>query len=275
MYKYLDELESKSIYILREAYNRLNPMGMMWSIGKDSTAMLWMVRKAFMGRVPFPVCLLDTGMEMDEVYAFRDRLIKEWNLDCVNWQCPPEEEMDQTLPPKTRSAMRKTEGLKTLMKEYGFKGITGGIRRDEQGLRAKERVFSPRTIDGEWDFKDQPPEFWDQYKTEFPHDEAKGAHLRIHPILHWTEIDIWRYHQREGIPFCPLYLARKDEETGKMMRYRSLGEKNLTFPVESSASSIEEIIEELETTNTSERAGRAMDSETEDSFERLRAAGYM
>ena len=99
--------------------------------------------------------------------------------------------------------------------------------------------------------------------------------MRIHPILHWTEIDIWRYHLREGIPFCPLYLAQKDEETGKMMRYRSLGEKNLTFPVESNASTIEEIIEELETTNTSERAGRSMDTETEDSFERLRAAGYM
>ncbi len=271
MYSYLDELEAKSIYIIREAYNRITPMSMMWSIGKDSTAVLWLVRKAFLGRVPFPVCLLDTGMEMDEVYAFRDKYTKEWGLNCINHMCPPEEEMDQTLPPKTRSAMRKTEGLKALMNEHQFKGVIGGIRRDEQGLRAKERVFSPRTIDGEWDFKDQPPEFWDQYKTEFP----EGAHLRIHPILHWTELDIWRYHKREGIPFCPLYLARKDEETGKMMRYRSLGEKNLTFPVESSASSIDEIIKELETTNTSERAGRAMDSETEDSFEKLRAAGYM
>ena len=113
MYSYLDELESKTIYIIREAYNRLNPMGMMWSIGKDSTAMLWMVRKAFLGRVPFPVALLDTGMEMDEVYAFRDHLIAEWNLDCINHMCPPEEDMDQTLPPNTRSAMRKTEGLKS------------------------------------------------------------------------------------------------------------------------------------------------------------------
>ena len=90
MHQYLDDLESKSIYIIREAYNRLNPLGMMWSIGKDSTALLWMVRKAFFGRVPFPVILLDTQQEMDEVYAFRDRLIKEWDLDCINWQCPPE-----------------------------------------------------------------------------------------------------------------------------------------------------------------------------------------
>ncbi len=269
MDRYLDALEAQSIYIIREAYNRLDPLGMLWSIGKDSTAMLWMVRKAFFGRVPFPVILLDTGMELPEVYAFRDTLIQEWELDCINYDCPPEEEMDQTLPPATRSAMRKTEGLKALLNEHKFKGIIAGIRRDEQGLRAKERVFSPRSTDGSWNFKDQPPEFWDQYKTEFPLDENEGAHLRIHPILQWSEIDIWRYHQKENIPFCDLYLARDG------MRYRSLGEKNITFPVKSAASSIGEIIQELETTNTSERAGRSMDKETEDSFEKLRARGYM
>ncbi len=271
MYPYLDDLEAKTIHIIREAYNRLHPMAMLWSIGKDSTAMLWMVRKAFFGRVPFPVVLLDTDQEMDEVYAFRDTLIKEWGLDCISHPCPPEEEMDKTLPPNTRSAMRKTEGLKTLLTEHEYKGILCGIRRDEQGLRAKERVFSPRTIDGAWEFKDQPPEFWDQYKTEFP----EGCHLRIHPILHWTELDIWRYIERENIPSCELYFARKDKETGEMMRYRSLGEKNLTFPVQSKASNIQEVIRELETTNTSERAGRSMDKETEDSFEKLRARGYM
>lgn len=262
---YLNELEARTIYIIREAYNRVEPLGMLWSIGKDSTALLWMVRKAFYGRVPFPVILLDTEQELPEVYAFRDRLIREWDLNCINHLCPPEEDMDATLPPATRAAMRKTEGLKTLLEKEKFTGIIAGIRRDEQGLRAKERVFSPRSLDGAWDFKDQPPEFWDQYKTEFP----AGTHLRIHPILHWTEKDIWRYHQRENIPFCELYLSRG----GK--RYRSLGEKNITFPVASTASSIEEIIDELETTNTSERAGRAMDKETEDSFEKLRARGYM
>lgn len=265
-YAYLDEHEAKTIYILREAYRQVSPLAMLWSIGKDSTALLWMVRKAFYGRVPFPLVLLDTGMELDEVYAFRDWLIGEWGLDdVVNWPCPPEEEMDKTLPPATRAAARKTEGLKTLLREKKYKGIIAGIRRDEQSMRAKERVFSPRTIDGDWNFKDQPAEFWDQYKTEFP----EGCHLRIHPILHWTEIDIWRYTQRENIPIVPLYLARG----GK--RYRSLGEKNITFPVPSAAASIEEIIHELETTNTSERAGRAMDRETEDSFEKLRASGYM
>lgn len=265
MSSYLDELENKSIYIIREAYSRINPLGMLWSIGKDSTAMLWLVRKAFFGRVPFPLILLDTGMEMDEVYEFRDMLTKEWDLDVISHPCPSEEKMDQTLPPATRAAMRKTEGLKTLLNEHQFKGIFCGIRRDEQGLRAKERVFSPRSIDGSWDFKDQPPEFWDQYKTEFP----EGCHVRIHPILHWTELDIWKYTQRENIPLCNLYFAKDG------MRYRSLGEKNITKPVPSNASNIEEIIKELETTNTSERAGRAMDKETEDSFEKLRSQGYM
>jgi len=265
MTQHLNDLEARSLYIIREAYARINPMAMLWSIGKDSTAMLWLVRKAFFGRVPFPLVLLDTGMEMDEVYDFRDRLTKEWDLDVINHMCPPEEDMDQTLPPATRAAMRKTEGLKTLLDRHKFKGIICGIRRDEQGLRAKERVFSPRSMDGSWDFKDQPPEFWDQYKTEFP----EGCHVRIHPILHWTELDIWKYTKRENIPLCDLYFARDG------MRYRSLGEKNITKPVPSQASTIDEIIREIETTKTSERAGRAMDKETEDSFEKLRSQGYM
>ena len=144
-------------------------------------------------------------------------------------------------------------------------GVIAGIRRDEQATRAKERVFSPRAESGEWDFRDQPPEFWDQFKTDFP----AGTHLRIHPLLHWTELDIWRYIKREAIPLVPLYFAKD----GK--RYRSLGDKDITFPVESQASTIDEIIEELETTKAPERAGRAMDHETEDAFERLRATGYM
>lgn len=265
MYQYLDELEAKSIYIIREAYNRVDPLAMLWSIGKDSNVMLWMVRKAFFGRVPFPLIQLDTEMELPEVYEFRDNLVKEWNLPLQVALCPPEEEMDQTLPPATRAATRKTVGLRNVLKEGKYRGIIAGIRRDEQSMRAKERVFSPRTLDGDWDYKDQPAEFWDQYKTDFP----DGCHVRIHPLLHWTELDIWRYTKRENIPVVPLYFSRE----GK--RYRSLGEKNITFPVESEAATIDDIIHELETTKTAERAGRAMDHEAEDSFEKLRAQGYM
>jgi sulfate adenylyltransferase subunit 2 len=265
MSSHLDELEARSIHVLREAYARVSPLGLLWSIGKDSNALLWLCRKAFFGRVPFPVIQLDTGMELDEVYTFRDRLVAEWDLDLRVEGCPPESAMDPTLPPATRAAARKTAGLKALLERDGHRGIIVGIRRDEQAMRAKERVFSPRALDGAWDFRDQPPEFFDQYKTEVP----DGCHLRIHPLLHWTELDVWQYTRREGIPVVPLYFARD----GK--RYRSLGEKNITFPIASTAATIDEIIDELAATRAPERAGRAMDRETEDSFERLRSSGYM
>lgn len=265
MLDHLDDLESRTIFILREAFAGVEPLAMLWSIGKDSNALLWMVRKAFFGRVPFPVIQLDTEMELPEVYAFRDRMIAEWDLAFEAELCPPESQMDPTLPPASRAAARKTEGLKRLLKRRGLRGIIAGIRRDEQSMRAKERVFSPRAADGSWDFKDQPPEFWDQYKTEFP----EGTHIRIHPLLHWTELDIWRYTRREGLPIVPLYLARDG------WRYRSLGEKNITFPIPSTASTLDEIIAELEQTRTPERAGRAMDHDSEDAFERLRGSGYM
>lgn len=261
----LDQLEAQSIYILREAYNRIDKLGMLWSIGKDSNVVLWLARKAFFGRVPFPVMQLDTEMELPEVYEFRDWATKEWDLDLKIELCPPESEMDPTLPPNTRAAARKTVGLRNLLEKGGYQGVIVGIRRDEQATRAKERIFSPRTLDGAWDIKDQPAEFWDHYKTRF----AEGTHVRIHPLLAWTEMDIWRYTQRENIPVVPLYFARD----GK--RYRSLGEKNITFPVDSTAATIEEIIAELAVTKVSERAGRSMDNESEDSFERLRTTGYM
>ena len=262
---HLDDLEARSIYILREAFNRIDPLGMLWSIGKDSNALLWLARKAFYGRVPFPVIQLDTEMELPEVYAFRDALVPDWGLNLKIETCPPEADMDQTLPPGARAAARKTAGLRNLMDRDRYRGMILGIRRDEQSTRAKERVFSPRNAEGAWDFRDQPPEFWDQYKTEFP----DGTHVRIHPLLHWTELDIWRYTKREKIPVVPLYFARD----GK--RYRSLGEKNITFPVDSSADTIDAIIAELEVTRTPERAGRSMDHESEDAFERLRSDGYM
>src|SRR5665213_2634513 len=159
----LDELEARTIYILREAQARIEPLGMLWSIGKDSNALLWMARKAFFGRVPFPVIQLDTEMELLEVYEFRDRLVPEWGLDFHVETCPPFESIDADLPPAARAAARKTAGLKNLIARQGFRGVILGIRRDEQATRAKERVFSPRALDGGWDFRDQPAELWDQY----------------------------------------------------------------------------------------------------------------
>jgi len=265
MAKDLDALESESIYILREAYNRLDKIGMLWSLGKDSNVMLWLAKKAFFGHVPFPVVHVDTGKKFPEMYEFRDRYTREWGLDLILGDCPPVEEIDDSLPPAARSAARKTAGLKRLLDREGFGGLIAGIRRDEQATRAKERVFSPRGDHGQWDFRDQPPEFWDQFNTDF----RPGTHVRIHPLLQWTEVDIWRYTQREGIPTISLYFARDGR------RYRSLGDQDITFPVESTAETIDEIIEELRTTRVAERAGRAMDHEAEDAFERLRVQGYL
>lgn len=262
---HLDDLEQQSIFILREAFNRIENIALLWSLGKDSNVMIWLARKAFFGHVPFPAIHVDTEKKFPEMYEFRDRYAKEWNLNFLSGTCPPVEEMDASLPPAARSAARKTAGLKKMTEKHGFGGLIAGIRRDEEALRAKERVFSPRGAKGEWDFRDQPPEFWDQFKTDFP----PGTHVRIHPLLHWTEVDIWHYTLRENIPVIPLYFAKD----GK--RYRSLGDKDITSPVPSNATTIEGIIEELETTKIPERAGRAMDHEAEDSFERLRADGYL
>ena len=261
----LDELEAQSIYIFREAFERLRKLALLWSLGKDSNVMIWLARKAFFGRVPFPVMHVDTGKKFAEMYAFRERYSKEWDLDLIVEQCPPIEAVDPTLPPAARSAARKTEGLKLALAKHGFDGLFAGIRRDEEATRAKERVFSPRGTEGLWDVRDQPPEFWNHFNASPP----PGAHLRVHPILHWTESDIWRYTRRENIPIIPLYLSHG----GK--RYRSLGDADITSPIESNASSLDEIIAELDTTRISERSGRAMDHEAEDAFERLRTAGYL
>lgn len=275
---HLDELESQSIFIFREMFNKIKKPAMLWSFGKDSTVMIHLARKAFLGHVPFPLIHCDTELEMDEVYAYRDRYVKEWNIDFISHTCPSIETTDATLPHSARVAARKTGGLKEVISKHGFTGIAVGIRRDEEGTRAKERYFSPRDIEGQWDVKDQPPEFWNQFMTDFP----PGTHVRIHPLLHWTELDIWNYIKREDIPMVPLYYAKPYHEFegkdfgGAMMRFRSLGEKGITWPVESNATNIDEIIAELKITKVSERSGRPMGAdEDESSFERLRADGYM
>ena len=262
---HLDQLEAQSIYILREAFARLKKLALLWSLGKDSNVMIWLARKAFFGRVPFPAMHVDTGKKFPEMYAFRDQYSVEWGLDLILENCPPIESIDPTLPPAARSAARKTEGLKSALARHGFDGLIAGIRRDEEATRAKERVFSPRGLDGGWDVRDQPPEFWDQFNASPP----PGAHLRIHPILHWTEADIWAYTARENIPIIPLYLAKDG------LRYRSLGDADITSPVASTAGTIDEILIELDGSTVPERAGRALDHETEDAFERLRVAGYL
>ena len=263
----LDDLENRSIYVIREAYAKFRNIAALWSIGKDSSAVIWLCRKAFFGKIPFPVLHIDTGYKFKEMYEHRDKYAKEWNLDLRVVR--NEEAIAQGVSPKTGKFeccnALKTVALQQAMDRFGFDALLLGIRRDEHGIRAKERYFSPRDPDFSWDYKNQPPEFWDQYVSR----EEEDTHIRVHPLLHWTEYDVWAYVQREDIPASPLYFARD----GK--RYRSLGCETCCKPVDSNAATIDEIVEELRTTKVQERSGRAQDKENTYTMQKLRALGYM
>ncbi len=263
---HLDQLESKSIFIIREAYKQFKKVAMLWSIGKDSSCLLWLVRKAFYGRMPFPVIHIDTGYQIPAMIEWRDKYAKDWNLDLIISQ--NKEALANGMSNKNKLACctaLKTDALKQTIVEHKFRALYLGIRRDEHGVRAKERVFSPRNQDFKWDYKNQPPELWDQYKAKAEEEE----HIRVHPLLHWTELDIWKYIQREKIPIMPLYFSKG----GK--RYRSLGCECCCTPIESEASNIKEVIEELKKSKQGERSGRAQDKEDLHAMQKLRALGYM
>jgi sulfate adenylyltransferase subunit 2 len=263
---HLDNLESKSIYIIREAYRQFRDIGMLWSIGKDSTTMLWLCRKAFFGKIPFPVIHIDTSYKFKKIYEFRDKYAKEWGLKLIVSR--NEEALKQGVSSKDKfdcCTKLKTEALKQTMGKYKLKALLLGIRRDEHGIRAKERVFSPRNQDFKWNYKDQPPELWDQFKTKQESDQ----HLRVHPMLHWTELDIWEYIKRENIPITDLYFAKD----GK--RLRSIGCECCCNPIASNAATVDEIVEELKVTKIAERSGRAQDKERAYMMQKLRTLGYM
>jgi len=264
---HLDKLENQSIFIIREAYSQYRKMAMLWSIGKDSTTLLWLIRKAFFGKIPFPVMHLDTGYKFKEIYTFRDNYAKDWNFNML--VAKNEAAMDKGVSPQKGKfeccTELKTNALKKAIARYEFKALYLAIRRDEHGIRAKERVFSPRDEDFEWDYRNQPPELWDQYKTKASQEE----HLRIHPLLGWREIDVWEYIRREGIPIVSLYFAKD----GK--RYRSIGCECCCNPVDSGADTIDKIVEELKISKISERSGRAQDKESAYMMQKLRSLGYM
>lgn len=264
---YLNKLENESIYVIREAYNQIKDVALLWSIGKDSTTLLWLIRKAFYGQIPFPIIHLDTGYKFKEIYQYRDTRRKEWGLDIIVHKnedairrgvCPEKGKLECCTE-------LKTNALKQIVKQNNFKALFLGIRRDEHGIRAKERYFSVRDEEFEWDYKGQTPELWGQYKTKTANEE----HIRVHPLLGWTELDIWEYIHREQIPIVELYLAKE----GK--RYRSIGCETCCQPIISEADSIEKIIEELRTTTISERSGRAQDKESDYMMQKLRSLGYM
>ena len=264
---HLDTLEAESIFILRESYKKLGKLGMLWSIGKDSTVLFWLAKKAFFGHCPFPFIHVDTKYKIPAMIEYRDKIAKEYNLDLIVHT--NQEAIDAGMGP-SRGRLNcckalKTDGLQQVVTKYEFDGLILGIRSDEEGSRSKERVFSERNKDSEWDYTNQAPELWDQFKTDFP----KGNHIRVHPILHWNETDIWAYIKRENIPIIDLYFAKD----GK--RYRSLGCAECTGKIDSNATTIDEIIEELKNTKTGERAGRAQDQEDAYAMQKLRKDGYM
>ncbi len=201
------------------------------------------------------------------MYRFRDEIAKEWGLELL--VAKNEEARREAVSPGDGKfecwPKLKTEALKRCLEEYGFDALSLAIRRDEHGIRAKERYLSPRDEEFKWNYKDQPLEMWDQFQGLV----GEGTHMRVHPVLHWRELDIWEYVKKEGIPVNPMYFA----ENGR--RYRSLGCEPCTTSIESSAASIEEVVEELKTTRIAERAGRAQDKEKTFTMQKLRALGYM
>lgn len=291
---HLTKLENKSVHIIREAYSELKNLCMLWSVGKDSTVMLWLARKAFFGHIPFSLVHIDTSYKIPEMIEYRDRLAKKFRIDMIYGENRQAIKAKQTFPDGNATRLEccralKTEALRNTLSgtwpryrmnhETGFyeldentepfTGVIVGVRSDEEGSRSKERYFSPRDRNNDWDIGDQPPEFWNQYKTEF----APGTHVRIHPLLDWTELNIWEYIEKENIPTVSLYYNQGD---GK--RYRSLGCEACTSPICSESKNVKEIIKELKTgklSNIAERSGREQDKEDGGGLEELRRRGYM
>lgn len=258
----MEELVEKSIYILRETKVQFKNPVVLWSTGKDSTLTLSLCRDAFFGEVPFPVLHIDTGWKFPVLYKFRDQLAKVWNLDLIVEKSEkaglmaPSKEIDH----KKCCQTLKIDVLKKAIAQHDFDSIVVSIRRDEHHIRNPERDSSPK------DKVLQNVEPWEKLLKDFGED---WHHVMRHPILHWSEIDIWRYTEERNIPVNPLYFSSK----GK--RYLSLGCYPCTVPVESKASTIQEIISELETTRKKERSRRSKDKEAEQIIKKLKALGYM
>ena len=294
---HLRQLEAESIHIIREVAAEFSNPVMMYSIGKDSSVMLHLARKAFYpGTLPFPLLHVDTGWKFREMYEFRDRTAKAYGCELLVHKNP--EGVAMGINPFVHGSAKhtdimKTEGLKQALNKYGFDAAFGGARRDEEKSRAKERVFSFRSANHRWDPKNQRPELWKQYNTR----KAKGESIRVFPISNWTELDIWQYIHLEGIEIVPLYFsaprptvernglllmvddARFPLEPGetpvmRSIRFRTLGCYPLTGAVESEAQTLPQVIQEMLLTTTSERQGRMIDHDQAASMEKKKQEGY-
>ncbi|WP_370646684.1 sulfate adenylyltransferase subunit CysD [Marinobacterium rhizophilum] len=294
---HLRQLEAESIHIIREVAASFNNPVMLYSVGKDSSVMLHLARKAFHpGKPPFPLMHVDTTWKFREMIAFRDQMAEKAGMDLIVHINP--EGVEMGISPfvhgsKTHTDVMKTQGLKQALDKYKFDAAFGGARRDEEKSRAKERVFSFRDKHHRWDPKNQRPELWNTFNTRID----KGESIRVFPLSNWTELDIWQYIYLEQIEIVPLYysalrpvverdgmqimvdddrlpLAPGEEPVMKKVRFRTLGCYPLTGAVESEADTLPEIIQEMLLTTTSERQGRAIDHDGAGSMEQKKIEGY-
>jgi len=294
---HLKQLEAESIHIIREVAAEFDNPVMLYSVGKDSAVMLHLTMKAFApGKPPFPMMHVDTTWKFKEMIEFRDKLIDELGLDIIVHT--NQEGVDQGIGPFTHGSKKhtdvmKTDGLKQALDKHQFDAAFGGARRDEEKSRAKERVYSFRDKNHRWDPKNQRPELWNIYNGKLD----KGESIRVFPLSNWTELDIWQYIHLENIPIVPLYFAKKrpvvekdgmlimvdddrmpigpdDKVEMKMVRFRTLGCYPLTGAVESTATTLPEIIQEMLLTTTSERQGRLIDHDSSGSMEQKKREGY-
>jgi len=294
---HLKQLEAESIHIMREVAAEFDNPVMLYSVGKDSAVMLHLARKAFApGIPPFPLMHVDTLWKFKEMIEFRDYMAKNSGMELLVHTNP--EGIEQDVGPFTHGSSKhtdimKTQGLKQALNKYKFDAAFGGARRDEEKSRAKERVYSFRDKNHRWDPKNQRPELWNIYNGKV----NQGESIRVFPLSNWTELDIWQYIYLEGIEIPSLYLAKKrpvverdgmlimvDDERmpleegevpmDKMVRFRTLGCYPLTGAVESEATTLPEIIQEMLLTTTSERQGRAIDKDSSGSMEKKKQEGY-
>ncbi len=294
---HLQALEDEAIFIIREVAATAQKPVLLYSIGKDSAVLLHLARKAFFpGRLPFPLLHVDTGWKFREMIAFRDEIVKLYNLDLIvhiNADGVRAGVSPIASGSQVHTDVMKTQGLKQALDAHGFDAAFGGARRDEEKSRAKERVFSLRSGDHRWDPKSQRPEPWALYNTR----KAQGESFRVFPLSNWTEADVWAYIAQEDIPVVPLYFAaprpvvarggalimRDDErltlqpgevvET-RMVRFRTLGCYPLTGAIESRAATLDEVIAEMNASRASERQGRLIDNDGAASMEAKKQEGY-
>ena len=294
---HLDALEAEAIHIMREVVAEAENPVMLYSVGKDSSVMLHLARKAFYpGKIPFPLMHIDTMWKFSEMIDFRDKTAKDLGVDLIVHINPEGKEMGMNPfihGSSKHTDVMKTDGLKQALDKYQFDVAFGGARRDEEKSRAKERIFSFRTSKHRWDPKNQRPELWNLYNSR----KNKGESIRVFPLSNWTELDIWQYIHLEKIPIVPLYFSKErpvverdgtlilvdDErlplEKGeqpmlKSVRFRTLGCYPLTGAVESEANTLPEIIQEMLLTTTSERQGRTIDHDSNASMEKKKQEGY-